>query len=59
MEELSRHFYEEPKDLIRDIKKYGDFFNSKRLHQRLGHKTSDQVEKMYQNGEHRASELRI
>jgi transposase InsO family protein/transposase-like protein len=51
VEELSHHFYEEPKDLIRDIEEYVNYFNSKRIHQRLGYKTPDQVEKMYQDGE--------
>ena len=51
VEELSHHFYEEPEDLIRDIEEYVDFFNSKRIHQKLGYKTPDQVEEMYQNGE--------
>lgn len=27
------------------------FFNSKRIHQKLGYKTPDQIEEMYRNGE--------
>jgi hypothetical protein len=34
-----------------DLEGYVDFFNSKRLQQRLGYKTPAQVEKIYPNGE--------
>ena len=51
VEELSHHFYDVSKDLFRDVAEYVEFFNSKRLHQKLGYKTPDQIEAMYQNGE--------
>jgi putative transposase len=51
VEELSHHFYENEENLVKDVDEYIDFFNSKRFHQRLGYKTPDQIEKMYQNGE--------
>jgi transposase InsO family protein/transposase-like protein len=50
VEELSHLFYEEPEDLFRDVAEYVDFFNSKRIHQKLGYKTPDQIEEMYRNG---------
>lgn len=50
-EELSHHFYEEPEKLFQDVAEYVDFFNSKRIHQKLGYKTPDQIEEMYRDGE--------
>ena len=51
VEELSHHFYDVPDDLFRDVAEYTEFFNSQRIHQKLGYKTPDQIEEMYQNGE--------
>lgn len=51
VEELSHHFYEEPEVFFQDVAEYVNFYNSKRLHQKLGYKTPDQIEEMYRNGE--------
>ncbi len=51
VEELSHHFYETPEELKRDVAEYVEFFNSKRIHQKLGYKTPDQIEEMYVSGE--------
>lgn len=51
VEELSHHFYEEPEKLFQDVAEYVDFFNSKRIHQKLGYKTPDQIEEIYRDGE--------
>ena len=48
VEELSHHFYTIKDDLIRDVDEYVSFFNSKRLHQRLGYKTPNHIEELYQ-----------
>ena len=51
VEELSHHFYNEPEELFRDVAEYIEFFNAKRLHQKLGYRTPDKIEEMYVNGE--------
>ncbi|MDD4818524.1 MAG: IS3 family transposase [Victivallaceae bacterium] len=35
----------------RDVDEYIAFFNEKRLHGKLGYKTPNQIEEMFQNGE--------
>ena len=51
VEELSHHFYNEPEELFRDVAEYIEFFNAKRLHQKLGYRTPDKIEEMYVKGE--------
>ena len=51
VEELSHHFYDDPEELFRDVAEYIEFFNSKRIHQKLGYRTPDKIEEMYVNGE--------
>ena len=51
VEELSHHFYNEPEELFRDVAEYIEFFNAKRLHQKLGYRMPDKIEEMYVNGE--------
>lgn len=51
VEELSHHFYEALEELKLDVAEYVEFFNSKRIHQKLGSKTPDKIEEMYLNGE--------
>ena len=38
-------------DTLNALFEYVNFYNSKRLHQKLGYKTPDQIEEMYRNGE--------
>lgn len=51
VEELSHHFYENLLDLQNDVAEYVEFFNAKRIHQKLGYKTPNQIEEMYWSGE--------
>ena len=51
VEELSHHFYDDPEELFREVAEYIEFFNSKRIHQKLGYRTPDKIEEMYVNGE--------
>ena len=49
--ELSHHYYNELDNLLRDVDEYIEFFNTRRLHGKLGYKTPNQIGNMFKNGE--------